>query len=252
MSASSSKSESKPIIPPHVQRAMDQQMNRAQDTLGESFIGPDGLVAGSNEAIDMGQQALMNAAQGGMGQLGQAGSQALQGFLQGDSPILQQRLQDIASMGTRNLNENLLPGIRTGAVQAGQAGSSRHGIAEGIAARGAAEAVTRGQTDLLANAERQRQAAIGQIGGVQQNLAQPGLTMGAVGAQQRDIQQQQMQEGLLRQQAELQRLGGLGNMIQQQAAPQIGQESSSSSKTMDLGAAAGAVTSIGGMLLGGI
>lgn len=242
MSASKSSSESTPIIPPHVQAAMNRQMKRAEGALGQSFAtGP--LVAGSNAALDAGQQALMGAA-GNQGMLGNMGAEALQGFLKGDSPILQQRLQDIASMGTRNLQENIMPGIRTGAVQAGQVGSSRQGIAEGIAGRGAAEAVTRAQTDLLANAEQQRQAAIGQIGGVQQGLMQPGLTMGAVGGQQRDIQQQLMQEGLMRQQAELQRLGGLGNMIQQQAAPQIGQETSGKSATMDLGAAAGGVAAL--------
>jgi hypothetical protein len=46
----------------------------------------------------------------------------------------------ISNRMARQYNENLLPGIRSGAVASGQLGGSRQGIAEGLAARGTSEA----------------------------------------------------------------------------------------------------------------
>lgn len=241
-------------IPPHLAGIMQNNIVKARQALGQSFIGPEGLVAGSNENIDAGQQAALGAAgyqdqlaaQGRslFGELGQFGSQ--------QDPILQRRLEQIANMGTRNLQENILPGIRTGSVQAGQAGSSRQGIAEGIAARGASEAVTNAQTDLLGQAQAQRlqalQAAQGYLPSLQQAQAAGAQTIGAVGAQQRDIENQVRQSQLQRQQAELQRLAGLNNITQQNIAPFITTTSSTDSGGSQLGSLAGAA---GGFLLGG-
>jgi len=53
-----------------------------------------------------------------------------------DNPYLQQAMQSAIRPLTQNYQENVLSGITDQAVQAGQSGSNRQGIAEGIAARG--------------------------------------------------------------------------------------------------------------------
>lgn len=61
-------------------------------------------------------------------------------------------LQSMVNAATRgvaeNFNENIIPGIRTNAAGVGQYGSSRQGIAEGLAARGAANAMSDIATNL--------------------------------------------------------------------------------------------------------
>lgn len=49
------------------------------------------------------------------------------------NPYLDRQAGAIANQLTRNLNENVLPGVRSNALAAGQYGSSRQGIAEGLA-----------------------------------------------------------------------------------------------------------------------
>ncbi len=59
-------------------------------------------------------------------------SQLLSGNVQ--NPYLQQQANAITSNLTRNLNENVMPGIRSESLASGQYGGSRQGIAEGLAA----------------------------------------------------------------------------------------------------------------------
>lgn len=230
-------STSMPIVPSWAQQGLQNTFNQAGQTLGQSFVGNNPLVAGTNQDITASWDAGRQAAQAQQGTLAQ--QQNIFGNLQAygnatQDSVLQQRLQDIANLTNRNLSENILPGLRTGAVQAGQAGSSRQGIAEGIAARGAAEQATRSQTDLLANAEAQRLSALqaaGQMGGnLLQQQTMPATTLGAIGAQQRDIQNQLNQEGLMRQNAELARLSGLAGIQTTAASPMIGQTTTQTSK----------------------
>jgi len=54
----------------------------------------------------------------------------------GNNPYLQGAMQSAIRPLTQNYQENVLSGITDQAVQSGQSGSSRQGIAEGIAARG--------------------------------------------------------------------------------------------------------------------
>lgn len=51
-----------------------------------------------------------------------------------DNPYLQQQANAITGQMTRNLQENVMPGIRSDSVLSGQYGGSRQGIAEGLAA----------------------------------------------------------------------------------------------------------------------
>ena len=54
----------------------------------------------------------------------------------GNNPYLQRAMQSAIRPLTQNYQENVLSGITDQAVQSGQSGSSRQGIAEGIAGRG--------------------------------------------------------------------------------------------------------------------
>lgn len=96
-------------------------------------------------------QFLREQAQGiAGGQLGQ-GSQfqsgildpsieAFQNFLTPQqNPFLQGQIEQGQGLINRNLTENILPSVGSNAAQFGQRGSSRQGVAEGIAARGAIE-----------------------------------------------------------------------------------------------------------------
>jgi hypothetical protein len=58
-----------------------------------------------------------------------------------DNPYLKSQIDAAAGDVTRNLTENLLPGIDRGASAGGNINSSRAGIASGIAQRGAAEEI---------------------------------------------------------------------------------------------------------------
>lgn len=96
-----------------------------------------------------------------------------------NNPYFQQAVQSAIRPVTENFQEQVMPGIRQGAQAAGQQGSSRQGIAEGIAARGYMNTVG----DISANMGNQAYAqglqavqASGQLG---QGLA--GLGASALG-----------------------------------------------------------------------
>lgn len=69
-----------------------------------------------------------------------------------DNPYLQAQIDGAAGDVTRNLTENLLPGIDRGASAGGNINSSRAGIASGIAQRGAAEEIAQIGANLRSNA----------------------------------------------------------------------------------------------------
>lgn len=135
--------------------------NRLKD-IGNSTITADGTVAQQQAMANLNQQGLANATTGAgamgnyMNQLGSSGAaQQGQGFtgaqnaisgLQaaGDfnnNPAYQAALQSAINPLTQQFQETVMPGIKSGAQDAGQFGGSRQGIAEGIASRGYLDAV---------------------------------------------------------------------------------------------------------------
>ena len=118
-----------------------------------------------------------------------------------NNEYLQAANQATTGMVTRNLNENILPQVRMGAEQAGGAysgGSSRQGIAEGLAIG----RTNQDLSDALAKANygsyqaglQQMQGAVNANAGVQdQQLFNP-LTLGAVGAQNQAADQAALDE----------------------------------------------------------
>lgn len=102
---------------------------------------------------------------------------------------------------TRNLNENILPNVRSGATQAGgmySGGSSRQGIAEGQAvgrtSSAISDAITKANYDAYTRGLTGLQAAVAQNPNVQaQQLFQPGVES-AIGAQERVLEQARLDE----------------------------------------------------------
>ena len=118
-----------------------------------------------------------------------------------DNPYLKAANQVTTDMVTRNLNESILPQVRTGAEQAGGAysgGSSRQGIAEGLAIgrtnTGLSDAITKANYDQYQRGVGELGAAVARNPSVQdQQLFDP-LTQGAVGAQQQAAEQAKLDE----------------------------------------------------------
>lgn len=113
------------------------------------------------------------------------------------NPYLGQMAEAAARPLTQNLTENILPAIRSGATGAGQYGSSRQGIAEGIAARGTQQAIGDQVASLYSNAYGQglqaQGQALGQAGAVANLGMMPSSIYQGVGQQQQDADWQQLQ-----------------------------------------------------------
>ena len=101
-------------------------------------------------------------------------SQALQQQAFGQNPQLQNQIGQLGTDITRQFEQGILPGIQSEAIGAGQLGSSRQGVAQGLGIQSALDAFSRGATDLRGqDIGRQLQAAQalgGLTGGAAQSL----------------------------------------------------------------------------------
>jgi len=100
---------------------------------------PGSLIAGFDPYQRLGQRLGGQSALNQYGQVGQANqalSQALRPETAINSPFFQQSLQATLNPFIRNFQQNIIPGIRGQAVGVGQTGSSREGIAQGLATQG--------------------------------------------------------------------------------------------------------------------
>lgn len=126
------------------------------DTSGQALQG-----AGSN--LGMGNQALSTMLDPNQ-------------MLNPDSnPYLSRYADAMARPITQNLTERILPSIRGGAINAGQYGGSRQGIAEGIASRGASEAIGDRTAQLYSSAYGQGLNAMQGAAGMLPGYAQANL-----------------------------------------------------------------------------
>jgi len=102
-----------------------------------------------------------------------------------NNPYLQQAMGSAIRPLTQNYQENVLSGITDSAVSAGQSGSSRQGIAEGIAARGYMDQVGditgRMASQNYSDAMARMQAAIPQAQGVANLGMMPATIMEGLG-----------------------------------------------------------------------
>lgn len=127
--------------------------NESQSSQGsETFIDPS--QAPYLEWLRSQGQSLAGSQLGGGSQFQQSLGQqqnALSSFLQGpqENPYLMGQIQQGQDLINQNLQRNVLPGISSGAIQAGQFGGGRQGVAEGIAAGDAADAGSRFAQNLI-------------------------------------------------------------------------------------------------------
>lgn len=146
---------------PELQATLNKLMNfgnqpgvqAGQDALSQALTGMSGLqdrVAGE-QVSGVGDYAsfLMNQGiAGGGGRLGAIAdgtdpTSVIQQFLGGSAtnPYTDQLVQNVTSDLNENLNENILPQVRRGALANNAYGGSRQGIAEGRAIEGTQEAI---------------------------------------------------------------------------------------------------------------
>lgn len=113
-----------------MQGAFDTRNSRIADIAGAPQVNAQKIKA---QTINAPQTDLLSArsAQGNLNP-GSALGRMLSG--RPDNPYLDQQAAAITGQMTRNLNENIMPGIRSEALASGQYGGSRQGIAEGLAA----------------------------------------------------------------------------------------------------------------------
>lgn len=150
-----------------------------------------------------GQQMALGAA-GSQGTLAGNAADATNFYTSGNiwDPAANPNLQGAISATTRpitqNLTENQLPAIRSEAVQTGNFGSSRQGIAEGLASRGASQAIgdtasklVQGQYDTNVNAQLK---ALGLTPTVQGAQTTPATTVSGVGDVQQAMNQARLSE----------------------------------------------------------
>lgn len=141
------------------------------------------------------QTSGINAAQPYLGAAGQSSANYIQDYM---NPYNQAVTGQIATLGARNLQENLLPAVSDQFIRAGQFGSKGMGVFGERALRDTQEAVLGQQAQALqsgygqamsaAQAEAAKQLQVGQAAGTltnaqQQALLQAGQQYGATGAQ---------------------------------------------------------------------
>lgn len=125
---------------------------------GAQSYYPGQTYAGFDPSQTQGQNSALNFAQGGMQNTANSALGANQLMTSGDllraesNPYLRQNVTDANNLIGRDFRENAMPAIGNQAVNTGQYGSSRQGIAEGIASRGMGEAIQRNTNQMYNNA----------------------------------------------------------------------------------------------------
>ena len=153
-------------------------LNSAQGVINQQLGSPlynqsqnvaSGLLSGQMQGVSIPQTF------SGMGALDPTA--AYQSQLSGQvNPYVDQMAQSITNQVNRNTLENVMPSIRSGAQAAGQYGSSRQGIAEGLAASRAQQDLGSSLSNLYGsayeNAQGRQASAANQLGSMGVNNAQ--------------------------------------------------------------------------------
>ncbi len=130
-------------VAPHLEQAYGDAAdiyNRGPNEYypGQSYVNANPLEHESNQyRLDFANGGLQNQ----IGQMQGAQSSMLNAADLGNNPYVQDLAQRTNQRIGEDFNNNVMPGINSGAIGAGQMGSSRHGIAQGLAAGKAAQAM---------------------------------------------------------------------------------------------------------------
>ena len=185
------------------QQIADQAFGQAAQFGAQPLQLPQGSgVAGFAPAELQAQQNALQVAQ--QSQLGQQGAAQLGNILSpqfldpSSNPALAAQSAAVTDVATQNLLNNILPALRGGAsVQGGPfSANSRSGIAQGLAAgqtqQGIANALAQLQGQNFQSVLGAQGQGLGQLGATQQAGLFGAGTQGAVGAQQRGLEQAQL------------------------------------------------------------
>lgn len=222
-------------------------------------------IAGFTDAQLQGQQQALAAA-GNQAQTAQQGTNTLAsilnpGFLQpGTNSALSGAIDAAVRPVYQQLNESVLPSVRSDAVSHGSFGGSRQGIAEGLAISRAGQtaadtAAKIAQNEYETNVKAQL-SGLGLLPSIQSAQVTPATTTSAVGDVQQNLQQQQLnqqiQDYYLRQYLPLiqsQEVLGLANGLQGGKTVTTGSVPQASTGQQALGGAVSGASL--GALLGG-
>jgi hypothetical protein len=168
-----------------------------------------------------------------------------------NNPYVQNMMRSNAFNLNRNLQENLLPAIDSGAVNAGAYGGSRQGIAQGLAMRGTQDALANANASTMMDAYSKGLGAQGMALGNAGNMMNMGLSpmniMNQVGQYNQGIDQTALDADMARwnynQQLPMETLNFYNNIIQ-------GNNAWGSQSTQDGGGSSPLSGAIGGGLLG--
>lgn len=165
---------------------------------GPQFYGGN-TVADVSTNTTAGRQSMLDAAGsvGGLLDTAQRGEQFWMNpeniFNPSNIPGFAQAMKSVTQDTTRNLTENVLPGLRSGSVQSGTYGGSRQGIGEGLAVGRTSDAIAGTLADMQMGAFdrglNMYNAAQNRLPSTLNNMLMPGQTQVAVGQQQQADQQ---------------------------------------------------------------
>ena len=185
---SSSQSSSRSFVDPQQQpflqnlrsQATSLQQSQAPQRAQAGFdLGGDLLQAGGQGLSNIGNiQGQLGGNLQGFGATGDA-SQALRAQAFGQNPELQNQINLLGQDIGQTFNQQILPGIQSEAIGAGQLGGGREGVAQGLGIQSALGEFQRGASTLRSDDINRQLAAAGQLG--QLGLGQQAQTAGQLG-----------------------------------------------------------------------
>jgi hypothetical protein len=158
-------------------RAQELGLNNSDLLQAAQTVNPNLTLGNVNQYMGGAAPAMARGAQMGGAQL--------QGYEK--NPYLDQMAAGITQQATRNLNEQVLPGVRSQAVASGGFGGSRQGIAEGLAMGRTSDAITNSLSNLYGTDYNNQMNRNMQKYGIDQ---QTGLGYGQLDATNRGIDNQ--------------------------------------------------------------
>lgn len=180
-------------------QGLNQLYGNAGNLFNQYQNNPQSLIAGFTQPQVQGQQQALDTASGPLSQLAGQGNQAFGQALNVDpsqSPYYQSALQSSFNPFVRNFLQSILPGIRSEAVGVGQAGSSRQGIAQGLASQGLLQQLGDITSNTANNAYntgiQSRLSALGLLPQIQQSNLLPSNVYQQIGQQQQAQNQQNL------------------------------------------------------------
>jgi hypothetical protein len=146
-----------------------------QDLYGKASTAAGGAAANAGELRTAAQQLFTGGNQF-LEQLGgDAGSAYLEDRLSADNPVLEQQISQLQQDTGRLFREELNPAITSRTVAGGTFGGGRQGVAQGLAAEGAARVFNQGATALRAGDIASRDAVAQSIATNSLSAASTGL-----------------------------------------------------------------------------